>query len=1047
VDRARRWQRVSDDLLTSVVSAVAVTPGDGREVYAALGDANYAAIFCPPGMPSPSSLGIYRSAAGGDPGTWVKVSGAVFDRQVVYRLRVDPAPPHRVYVAASGGVYVGDRDDQGRLGWSRLDGFDAWTTDLAVDLSTNPRALYAGAAFAGPARAAGVWKHDAGGWRRRDSGINIPGARTIALGISASRPKVIYAKVEASNGWLLGIYKSETGAEVPTGGGNAWRKLALNPGDVDDCDYHWYNSVIEVDPSNSDIAYAGGLNIWRTPDGGKTWTNVSANLALHDRFTVHADQHAIAFDPADPKVVYLAGDGGLSRSTDMSKTGWYWEDISHGMVITEFYYVATQNADAPVVAGGAQDNGSLITFGNRTWYYNPTGDGAYVALDPGFSSSLYASTTNDELWLIGNPVPFTKDGGQRINWSSLGSTPAAPLAADHAIPGALLATEYKSKPGRILKTTDGVRWVQLPRALPSDTAVRRFAIGPSSNFRAYYMAVYDSRWPAKTTGLNRPEVWRTFDGGGEWSTSSEGLPADLLPNALAVDEWNFKRAYVALGGANGGGVYMTTDGGDHWNDVSGAAPNPLPRVPVLGLVIHPKNRNLLFAATTIGVFRGRVAPGDQGRGRVAIRPTAVWDPFDDGLPEGVDVSDICVNRATGVLTIGTRGCGAYQRDINFGALVPPVMLTVRDSVYDRALAPSQDDMPDPEHPVRDAARPDFFRPNDGADYSITWFRSPDIRVQVPGASRLADRITSADQVEMMSCPLDVADPPGGMLVDSSPRPGKPARVYVQVTNFGVRPASNVRVVVLWCNDVERTLPDDFWTTTLPEKGDCGSLATASPWRFLDAARPSRTIPVVNPAYPEVAQFDWEVPADAKETCAIMALILSDDDPIDPRIRATNEVRPYVLVPLSQHVALRSVKVQDQRKGRPSATPTSLVFSDLGTQERPLEMTIAGAADARERPLVALSRGLEAQRGLKREEALSSFIGPEVKLHSMNRPVAKVESAPGFDFPEAKLTIFSSSNRLREGTASQVTVLIRRGGRVVGGYTVVNRKGLSRTGGE
>src|SRR5207249_6331743 len=136
-------------------------------------------------------------------------------------------------------------------------------------------------------------------------------------------------------------------------------------------------------------------------------------------------------------------------------------------------------------------------------------------------------------------------------------------------------------------------------------------------------------------------------------------------------------------------------------------------------------------------------PGDRERGRGAARPTAVWEPFDEGLPQGVDVSDICVNRATGVLTIGTRGCGAYQRDVNFGAWVPPVVLTVRDSVYDRALAPSQDDLPDPEHLIRDPARPDFFRPNDGTDYSITWFRSPDIRVHVPGRSPLSDRITSA----------------------------------------------------------------------------------------------------------------------------------------------------------------------------------------------------------------------------------------------------------------------------------------------------------------
>jgi len=73
-------------------------------------------------------------------------------------------------------------------------------------------------------------------------------------------------------------------------------------------------------------------------------------------------------------------------------------------------------------------------------------------------------------------------------------------------------------------------------------------------------------------------------------------------------------------------------------------------------VIDPANPNELYLATTVGVFRGQIGTGST--------PTAVWAPLDDGLPDGADVTDISLNRAARVLTIGTFGSGAYQREID-----------------------------------------------------------------------------------------------------------------------------------------------------------------------------------------------------------------------------------------------------------------------------------------------------------------------------------------------------------------------------------------------
>ena len=172
---------------------------------------------------------------------------------------------------SSSGRRIGDG-----VRWDLLDQFDGWATDLAVDFSASPRKFYAGVAYGSQAYASGIWKHDDQGWRRCDSGIDTSFSRTIALALAAIQPAVLYAKVERRDGQLLGVYKTETAAERAGGGGDAWAELPVGTMTLNDCRYHWYNSVLEVDPSDAKTVYGGGLNLCRTTDGGQQWEPISA---------------------------------------------------------------------------------------------------------------------------------------------------------------------------------------------------------------------------------------------------------------------------------------------------------------------------------------------------------------------------------------------------------------------------------------------------------------------------------------------------------------------------------------------------------------------------------------------------------------------------------------------------------------------------------------------------------------------------------------------------------------------------------------------------
>jgi hypothetical protein len=77
--------------------------------------------------------------------------------------------------------------------------------------------------------------------------------------------------------------------------------------------------VIEVDPTNPDVVFAGGSfgyslsppsgGIFRSTDGGQTWVNLGWNQ--------HPDFHALAFDPTNTKHVLVGSDGGVWFSTNL----------------------------------------------------------------------------------------------------------------------------------------------------------------------------------------------------------------------------------------------------------------------------------------------------------------------------------------------------------------------------------------------------------------------------------------------------------------------------------------------------------------------------------------------------------------------------------------------------------------------------------------------------------------------------------------------------------------------------------------------------------
>ena len=950
----RRWQRVSDDWLATVFSSIAVNPTKPNEIFAGGGDKDI--------NPSYTGDGLWFSDNYGAPGSWTKVlSGSAapfvdtFKKTVIYRIRVDPKPPYNVYVAASNGIWLGVRNGAFFDFTAPMGGCNAAVDDVAVDFSATPRTVYMAVregpgAVSIPSFPRGIykWDNDNSKWVKKDSGIVTTDTEVILLGLAKSNPKVLYARVTKTDGTYQGFYRTTTAAE----GNPAWTKT-LGSATLDDSGtMSWFNNSLEVDPINEKRVVASGGWPYISINSGDTFTQIDFGMDPDYQAQVHGDMHTAAFDPDNPNIVYVGNDGGLDKSTDMSNPKWHWIDSSHGMVATMFYNL-TSNRDYPTtLAGGSQDNGIDITFGNRTWYRPVWCDGFDVGTDAKNPITLYASC-NGGLTEFANPIPGTTDGGKQITFVSA-TPPKGPVATDVNISGAAIASSGDPCSGEtIITTTNGVKWDPTGASFTTGYTVAAIAIAESSSFKSFLAAVtYVQLDPAKCPGIGLPLpslVIRSDDGGGSWTTAF-GLPTNQPAKSVAFDPKDKNRSYVLYESSQK--IYMSLGG--NYSPIGAGLPAQTTR-----LAVDPWDSNVLYVATPVGVFRGVVT--------LSSPPSATWTEFDEGLPDGLDVNDLWVDPKSGILTIGTYGHGAYRRDISPGANCKPRMLVVRDNVYDDGREPDATvGWPDAEHPIKDLSKPGgFYKPDNTIGGRVWWYTSRDIRIDVPSSAPYQNRIEDADSVEFELCPITTWPCEPGKMLDLPPMTWEKARVYVQVTNRGLEPVTKTQVIALWTKSGTGfpDLPESFWKTTFPFDALCGALDESTGWHLVDKEVPCRTIDSVNPEVPELARFDWVPPLDATGGATILTVVESAGDPIEESIRKENKVDPHEIVPGSRHIALRNIKIQpfDYGVREPFLWPIDfphIPYEPMGDTE-----IVVSQPELREGVRIVLPAGMTARAGL------------------------------------------------------------------------------------
>jgi len=595
-DYGRTWQPIFDDEPTGSIGDVAVAPSNPNTIYVGSGE----------GLQRPDLSvgdGMYKSVDAGK--TWEHIG--LSEGLQIGAISVDPKNEDRVFVAVLGHPYGPNKE---RGVYRTTDGGKKWEQVLFIDENTgaiqvtidpvDPNIVYAdmfagrlapweNGEWAGPR--SGLYKSIDGGntWKQLKTGLPATddGLDRIGFCIAPSEHNRLYAVVSAKEK-SGGFYRSNDGGE-------SWTKLS---GDMRLWDRGTDFAEVKVDPKNADIVYDANVVVWKSLDGGKTWSGWKGAPGGDD-------YHRLWINPQNPDIILLSSDqgAGVTVNGGITWSSWYNQPTA------QLYHVSADNAFPYNVYSGQQESGSVgissrgndgaITF--RDWHPVAAEEYGYVVADPNDPDIIYGGkisrydkrtgqaqdirpsgkfrfirtapivfspVDNKTLFFAGNVLFKTHDGGN--TWQ--------------AISPDLTRTTYDVASCIGIYTTDSMA------RMPQRGVI--YTIAPSP---------LDSNiiWVGTDDGL----VHITRDGGKNWeNVTPPSLNSWSKISLMDASHTDKNTAYAAVNRIRLDDLHphilKTNDGGKTWWEIV----NGLPNDPINVVKEDPKCKGLLFAGSERAVY-------------------------------------------------------------------------------------------------------------------------------------------------------------------------------------------------------------------------------------------------------------------------------------------------------------------------------------------------------------------------------------------------------------------------------------------------------------
>ncbi len=368
----------------------------------------------------------------------------------------------------------------------------------------------------------------------------------------------------------------------------------------------WYDICVSIDPTNAEYIAVGGIELYRTYNGGATWSTVT---------NIHVDHHALTI--ADG-ALFSANDGGVWRVDSLQGVF-----VAQGFHNLQIYDADIRGAD---VLLGTQDNGAWYER-NGSWQMVLGGDVMQAEIVPGTGDELLVTAWN------GFNYRSTNGGA---DWTSantdLPSSPTEwvmPLVHVPSIPG----KSYVTGRTHVYMTQNaGISWFDKSVDINNNETIVAVAHSQANN------KVFAAATKNGSFHFSR-------NGGGIWFERSSGLP-NRYASDIQLHPTNDQVFMVAFSGYDTGHVYRSLNQGFTWQDVSG----DLPDVPVTCLLLDPDEPDTKWiVGTDLGLYW-------------TVNAGKHWYPLHNGT--GVaPITDIDFDTATHSLVVSTYGMGLYRESL------------------------------------------------------------------------------------------------------------------------------------------------------------------------------------------------------------------------------------------------------------------------------------------------------------------------------------------------------------------------------------------------
>jgi PKD repeat protein len=602
-DGGQSWSTNTDQLASLGISDVAVNPKNPSILYAATGDRDGGDTY---------AIGVLKSTDGGLTWNPTGLSATTSQNKTFARILIHPNNPDTVLAAGTDGIY---KTYNGGLTWTLK--YSGSIKDMEFK-PNDPNTVYA-------SNTSVIKSTNNGETFTTVSGISSP--TRIALAVTAANSAYVYAIAVNGSFGLQGIYRS-----INSGTSFALRSSAPNILSSDGTGaggQGWYDLAIAVSPTNADEIYTGGINIYKSLNGGQNmfkmtdWTGTSLITPY-----VHADIHDLVYNPDGD--LFVGCDGGVFNTYDF---GTSWSDFSSGLAIGQIYHLSTAQTDTSLTVSGWQDNGTNL-YSNGAASQILGGDGMDCQINP-LNAAIIYGTIQEGI------VLKSTNGGNSFNLvaggNSTGVNGPGPFVTNCVLDPQNPSNVYVGKTQLYVSNNAGNTFSQVG-TLPGSGFIDQISVSSNPINQHIYVSKGSTIFVKKGTSA--------------FVLINSNLPAANITD-IQVSPNDQNKVWVTLSGYNANRVFYSSNAGTSWTNISAG----LPAIPA-NCIIHEKNTANLYVGTDVGVF-------------YKDTNSAIWIPYGTGLPN-VEVFDLDIQYNLGKLRIATYGRGLWETSVFQSPTVAPV---------------------------------------------------------------------------------------------------------------------------------------------------------------------------------------------------------------------------------------------------------------------------------------------------------------------------------------------------------------------------------------